>query len=328
MKAPKAPNPLATAAAQGAANRDTAITQQLLNMTNQITPDGNLTYNQSGEAEITGADGQKYKVPTFTATTSLSPIQQQIYNQNNQADLAMNNIALGQIDRIGSHLSTPFSYDSNAHTAWAGDLYGKLNNDTNAANRSALEQRLANQGVQVGSAAYDDAMRNLDFSQQKARNDFLLGSFDQGLNTALTNRNQPINEISALTTGSQVNQPTFVNTPNTGVNGTDVAGLINANYQAKNQNYQSMLGGISGLAGSVLGGWAMSDKRLKTDIKKIGETKIKGVNAYSFRYKGSPLMHLGAMAQEVEKKVPDAVATTPSGYKAVNYDRLAEAMGA
>ena len=46
------------------------------------------------------------------------------------------------------------------------------------------------------------------------------------------------------------------------------------------------------------GGWAASDRRLKTDVKKIGETPIKGVNAYSFRYKGSPIQHLGAMAQK------------------------------
>lgn len=328
MKAPTAPDPYQTAAAQSAANSDTAITQQLLNMTNQVTPDGTLSYSQTGEATITGEDGKTHKVPTFTATTALSPQQQQLYNQNQQADLAMNNIALGQIDRIGNHLSTPFNYDDAAHTAWASDLYGKLNNDSNASARSALEQRLANQGVQVGSAAYDDAMRNLDYSQQKARNDFLLGSYDQGLNTALTNRNQPINEIGALTSGSQVTQPTFVNTPNTGVNGTDVAGLINSAYQGQLANYQSKLGGLFGLGSAALGGWAASDRRLKTDVKKIGETPIKGVNAYSFRYKGSPIQHLGAMAQEVQKKVPGAVGKMANGYKAVHYGRLAEAMGA
>lgn len=328
MKSPKAPDPLATASAQSASNRDTAITQQVLNMTNQATPYGSLNYSQTGEATFTGSDGKEYKVPSFTATTTLSPTQQQILQQNEQADLGMNNIALGQIDRIGTHLSQPFSYDSNAHTNWASGLYDQLNSDTNTKNKNALEQKLANQGVQVGSAAYDDAMRNLDYSQSKARNDFLLGSYDQGFNTALTNRNQPINEVTALMSGSQVQQPQFVNTPNAGVNGTDVAGLINSGYNQQNANYQAKMGGLFGLGSAALGGWAMSDRRLKTDIKKIGETPIKGVNAYTFKYKGSPLMQLGYMAQEVEKKIPDAVAETPSGYKAVNYDRVAEAMGA
>lgn len=328
MKSPKAPDPGATASAQAAANRDTAITQQLLNMVNQNTPYGNLSYSHTGEATITGENGQTYKVPTFTSSTTLSPTQQQILQQNEQADIGMNNIALGQINRIGSHLSTPFNYDPTAHQAWASDLYGKLNDDTNAKSRAAMETRLANQGIQVGSTAYDDAMRNVDYSQQKARNDFMLGSYDQGFNTELTKRNQPINEVTALMSGAQVTQPTFTNTPSAGVNGTDVAGLINSNFANQSGAYQAKLGGLFGLGSAALGGWAMSDKRLKTDIKKVGETPIKGVNAYTFKYKGSPFMQIGAMAQEVERKVPDAVATTPSGFKAVNYERLAEAMGA
>ena len=88
------------------------------------------------------------------------------------------------------------------------------------------------------------------------------------------------------------------------------------------------MGGLFGLGSAALGGWAASDERLKEDIEKVGETPIEGVNAYSFRYKGSPLLQLGAMAQEVERKVPDAVATMPNGYKAVNYSKLAQAMAA
>lgn len=329
MKAPSAPDPAKTASTQAAANRDTAITQQLLNMTNQITPDGKLIYNQSGEATITGLDGKEYKVPTFTATTTLSPIQQQIYEQNQQADLGMNNIALGQIDRIGSHLSTPFNYDVGAHEAWAGGMYDKLNADTVAKNRDALETRLANQGIQVGSTAYDDAMRNLDYSSQKARNDFMLNSYGQGLDTALTMRNQPINEISALTSGSQVNQPQFVNTPNTGVNGVDAAGLINSAYANKNANYQANMGGLFGLGSAAIGGWAMSERKTKTDIKKVG--KMGDLNLYKFRYKpkyGGGLMQIGMMADEVKKVVPDAVAKGDDGINRVHYGRVAEAMGA
>lgn len=321
MKSPKAPNPVTTANAQAASNRDTAITQQLLNMTNQVTPDGSLKYSQSGEATIIGSDGKQYKVPTFTGTQTLSAGQQHLYDQNMQADTQMNDIALGQIDRIGNHLSTPFSYDTGDHEAWAGDLYGKLNNDTNQRNTALMEQKLANQGLQPGSEAYDAAMRNLVYGQEKGRNDFMLNSYDEGMNTALTNRNQPLNEIASLTSGTGVQQPQFVNTPNTGVNGTDVAGLINANYQAKLGQQQSFNGGLAGLGSAALGGWAMSDERLKTDVQKVGEFED-GINKYSFRYKGSPLKRLGAMAQEVKKTKPEAVAKTQSGYYAVNYDKL------
>lgn len=48
MGAPKAPDPMKTAQAQGQMNKETAITQSLLGMTNQVTPFGSLTWNQIG----------------------------------------------------------------------------------------------------------------------------------------------------------------------------------------------------------------------------------------------------------------------------------------
>jgi len=47
-KPPAAPDPVVTAQAQGAVNRDTAITQYLLNATDQVTPFGSLTYEPIG----------------------------------------------------------------------------------------------------------------------------------------------------------------------------------------------------------------------------------------------------------------------------------------
>lgn len=67
---------------------------------------------------------------------------------------------------------------------------------------------------------------------------------------------------------------------------------------------------------------AMSDKRLKTDIKKVGKTPG-GHNKYSFRYKKDPegVKRIGVMAQEVEKKNPEAVKVI-GGYKAVDYSQI------
>lgn len=48
MKAPEAPDPWKTASSQSQMNRDTALTQFLLNATNQVTPYGSLTYKQTG----------------------------------------------------------------------------------------------------------------------------------------------------------------------------------------------------------------------------------------------------------------------------------------
>lgn len=327
MKAPKSPDPAKTAAAQTASNVDTATTQQILNMTNQVTPEGSLNYDQTGSYTLTGADGKQYTVPRFTSTKTLSPGQQTLYDQNLLADTNMNNIALGQIDRIGGVLSENFDYSPGEHEAWAGNLYSKLNSDSDAANMAAMESKLANQGLQPGTPAYDDAMRNLTYGQNKARDDFMLGSYNTGMNTALTMRNQPLQEVNALMSGSQVSQPQFVNTPQTGVNGTDIAGLEMAKYNAQNANYQAKLGGIASIGGAALGGWAMSDKRAKKNISTIGKLKD-GTKLYSYEYKpevgGRGLMHIGVMAQESMKKHPDAVAKADDGLYRVNYSRIAE----
>jgi soluble lytic murein transglycosylase-like protein len=64
-----------------------------------------------------------------------------------------------------------------------------------------------------------------------------------------------------------------------------------------------------------------SDRRLKEDIKKIGTAK-NGLPIYSFRYKDDPekITRLGFMADEVEKKHPEAVGLA-GGFKTVDYDK-------
>ena len=65
----------------------------------------------------------------------------------------------------------------------------------------------------------------------------------------------------------------------------------------------------------------MSDRRTKEDIEKVGKTSD-GQNVYSFAYKADPehRKHVGLMAQEVEKKHPEAVRTF-GGVKHVDYAR-------
>lgn len=77
--------------------------------------------------------------------------------------------------------------------------------------------------------------------------------------------------------------------------------------------------GIAGTAGML--GWApfaVSDRRIKEDVQKVGRLD-NGLPVYTFRYKGDGQIHMGLMAQDVEKKNPDAVAEDSHGIKAVNY---------
>ncbi len=95
-KAPKAPDPVATAQAQAGMNRDTALTQQGINMVNQYTDDGSLEYNQDGFTEFTDSQGNVIQTPRYSATTTLSPQQKAIKDQTDAASLNLGTIANDQ----------------------------------------------------------------------------------------------------------------------------------------------------------------------------------------------------------------------------------------
>ena len=65
---------------------------------------------------------------------------------------------------------------------------------------------------------------------------------------------------------------------------------------------------------------AFSDRRLKENIKKIGES-ISGLGIYTFNYIGQASKYIGTMADEVLKVKPEAV-TIRDGYMAVRYDLI------
>ncbi len=65
---------------------------------------------------------------------------------------------------------------------------------------------------------------------------------------------------------------------------------------------------------------AFSDRRCKTDVKKIGMHK-KGFPIYSFKYTGGNGLYSGPMAQEVEAAMPDAVVTI-GGLKYIKLNKL------
>jgi len=66
-----------------------------------------------------------------------------------------------------------------------------------------------------------------------------------------------------------------------------------------------------------------SDRRLKENIKKVGKAN-NGLPIYTYNYKNDPTeqTHIGFMADEVEKKHPDAVGLA-GGYKTVDYEKAA-----
>jgi hypothetical protein len=72
-----------------------------------------------------------------------------------------------------------------------------------------------------------------------------------------------LNEVAALMSGTQINNPTFSAIPQTGISPTDIAGPINTAYQGSMNNYNQQIGannaamgGLFGLGGMVGGGLA------------------------------------------------------------------------
>lgn len=318
---PQAPDPVKTAQAQAQYNTQTAATQQAMNMVDQVNPWGSSTYSQNGTNTVIGADGQPITVPHYLQTTTLSPEQQAIFEQTQAAQGNLAGIAVDQSAAMRDYLNDPFSYSPGEHEAWAGNLYDNINSAKSSADVESLRTRLANQGIMEGSPAYDAAMRNLTSSQSTARDRFMLDSYNTGFNTALTSRNQPINELSALLSSSQVSAPQFQNTPQTGVGGVDYTGLVNQQYQAQTQQANAMNGGLFGLLSAPFQMFRFSDERLKEDVERVGETDD-GLPIYTYRYKGDPTPQMGVMAQEVAEVDPSAVARHPSGFLMVDYERV------
>jgi endonuclease/exonuclease/phosphatase (EEP) superfamily protein YafD len=261
-KAPAPPDPKETAAAQTAQNVSTAIAQQQLNNVNQITPDGTLTYNQTGSYQMTDPNsGEVYDVPLFTAIQELSEAGQQVKAAQDQADINLSNLAASQSERLDEVLNGPIDLSTEATEARLMELGRQRLDPALDRRREQLSNQLSQQGIRMGSTAYDRAMEGLNQSENDAYNQLLLTGRGQAMQEAYAQRNQPINEITALLSGSQVSNPNFVNANPAQLGNVDVAGLINTNYnqqlaRTQQQNAQSgaLLGGLFSLGGSALAG--------------------------------------------------------------------------
>lgn len=324
-KAPAAPDPKVTAAAQTGTNVTTAIANSTLNSVDQYGPDGSIKYDIAGyETYKDPSSGAVYQVPRRTQTTTLSPQQQAIKDQQDQASLGLSTLGNKQTQFLQDYMSKPFDGSNEATEARLMELGRKRLDPALAQQDEALRTRLANQGIKAGSAAYDREMTTQNQSRNDAYNQLLLNGRSQAFQEAQATRNQPINEIGALLGTGQVSQPQMNQTPTSTIPTTDYAGIVNQDYQnrlgaynAQQAQRQNMLGGLFGLGSAFI----MSDKRTKENIKPVG--KLMGHKLYSYNYKADDTKapQIGVMAQSVEKKRPDAVREF-DGIKHVSYGRL------
>ena len=324
---PTPPDPMATASAQTGTNIGTAIANQRLGQVNQVGPDGSVTYAQNGTTKYTDpTTGQSYDLPNITQTTSLTPQGQQIHDAGYATSLNLANLGKSQSSYLNTLLSKPFDGTNDATEARLMELGRKRLDPILQQRTDALQTQLSNQGIKLGSAAYDKAMTLNNQSQNDAYDSLLLTGHNQAYQEGYANYTNPINIINSLQSGSQVQMPQFSSAPTAQAATTDTAGIINSNYaqQVANANNQfaagqSTLGGLFGLAGKVIA----SDRRLKKDIIRIGKTAT-GYAKYVYRYlfdaPNAPYRK-GYMADEVQSFVPHAVIDR-MGFKALAYDLL------
>lgn len=346
---PAAPDPKATAAAQGTANLETAVGQGWLNALNQYGPQGSITYSQTGTHRVGDQD-----VPQFAQTTTLSPEQQRQYDMRNSLNEQALGLGGGVLNNVGNAVSSPFSLDGIPQAPGVNDFSADRDKVTNAIvarnqpmmdrTRAGIENQLANQGIMAGSEAYKNKMDDL----ARQENDFNLAAVNAGgaeqsrlfglgeqarqqaISEAQLKRSQPINEYATLLgLGGNIQTPQANYQPPQLAN-TDTVGPTNLMYQnqlagwnANNSARQSTMGSLFGLGGALGSAAIMaSDIRLKENIVHVGFEKNLPVYHFSYRDDPQHLTYRGVMAQDVIDVDPDAIVIDRDGYMSVDYNRI------
>jgi len=243
-----------TGAAQATAsgNLDAARAATAANRVNQVTPYGSLNY------AVTGKD--PYGNPTWTATTALSPDQQELYNYDIASSKGLGALQNKGLGYVSNMIDKPFSTSMLPQTGInAGEKYEdaimRRLQPTLAQEQKSFDAQMANQGIPVGSEAYENARRSFDARQ----NDRLVGAITGGMQTGMQARgqgfqeqaymrNEPINTLNAVRSGSQVTTPNsfYVSAPQqattagadymSAAQATGNANIANTNAQNAYQN--------------------------------------------------------------------------------------------
>jgi len=263
--APPPPDYTGAAQATAAGNLEAARATAAANRVNQYTPYGSLVYAPTTE--------DKFGNQLYQVTQTLSPAEQSKLDLSNKLESGLLgtaqtglNYAQGVLEKPGVDMSKLPSMPINAGETYSDAIMRRLA-PTMQASQEAFDTKMANQGIVPGMKAYENANRQF----QQGQNDLLTSAQIQGMNTGLGaqqqaftqaayNQMQPINVINALRTGTQVDNPNYVNPvqqANTG--GADLMGAANQQYNAalgatnaKNAASSGFFGGLMGLGGLLL----------------------------------------------------------------------------
>lgn len=135
--APAAPDPVATAAAQGTINADTARLNAQLNRVNQVSPYGTVNWSQNGD--------------TWTQTIGVPQATQDAITAQQGLERDVSNLALTQTGRIADAMAQPFNVSGQPSRVTS--IGGNLPAMGGAPTAGAISGTTQNAGSQVSGIA-------------------------------------------------------------------------------------------------------------------------------------------------------------------------------
>lgn len=226
--------------------------------------------------------------------------------QNNQTEMdriAAENAARGQLfaqNQSGAAFGNTATAQNNQYSQQELEYYNYI-----------MQQAYGNQ---MSSADFQNAQRQAQIQEDLAQ------------------RNQVINEISALMNGGQVNVPQFQDYARQGIDPAPIGEYMYRSAEMEQQQHNAMMSGLFGLGSSLVAApFMLSDRRAKKNIKRVGKTD-KGTPIYTYKYKQDPsgLVHMGVMAQDLAKSKDNdnreavkRVGPGNMGLMAVDYSKVA-----
>ncbi|MCG7492464.1 tail fiber domain-containing protein [Thalassobius sp. Cn5-15] len=309
---------------------DMAAAQSHYNRLNSYGPNGNVVYGHVGDDGqfVAGRGGRDQQQAMQTEETEF---QRQLREGNEAGTLGLQSAVLGSYgldgEGGGALPGVPQIEDQNGIAQQYFDANVGLLTEHFGRDQERMMGRMQNRGLPVGSAAYEDGMRPVMDAQNRA----LTGLSANAINYAGQEqsrrfglgrqaRDSAINEITGVTSGRFSPSPLVRGGSPSNI---DVAGMMQSNYDAQMAQANARQAGRNAMFGNLFGiaGAALSDRRAKTDIRRVGKTDG-GLPVYVYRYKGDSTMQMGVMAQEAQDKFPEAVVERPDGLLAVNYGEI------
>lgn len=255
---------------------------------------------------------------------------QQFASQNKQLDAAATSAGAFGDSRAGIEAANLTNQQNIAQTGLIGQAYNAAFNTAIGAGAQDVSNNLAAQnanagynetalGRQLGGANALTGLSAADLNYQgtAAGLQQQYGAIQQQQNQAQLN--VPYSDYLAaqqypFLTGQAMDQAI-------GAGSSALGGTTTKTTTAPDNSGWALAGALGGAAVKAI---PFSDKRLKENIKPVGKLKDgTPIKQFNFTHDPEKMTHIGVVAQDVEKKRPDAVHTDPeTGFKKVDYNAL------